>query len=110
MVAVVGGGEPRHHAPRRIESCGRLERTGQGPRGRDAIEPERPVLADLGVRARDVPAARVGDDPIGVQRAFAAPALAVGVSDRDRTTMAYRVGDGEQDLGVRAGELRRARP
>ncbi|GAA2269094.1 hypothetical protein GCM10010415_38820 [Streptomyces atrovirens] len=39
----------------------------------------------------------MGDEPVRVQRAFAA----VGVADRDRSAVAHRVGDGEQDPGVR---------
>ena len=64
-------GETCENALRRIESCGRLERAGQGPRICDAIQPERPVLADLGLRARHVPTAGVDDEPVRVQRASA---------------------------------------
>jgi hypothetical protein len=67
---VRSSGEPGQDVLRRVESGGWLERAGQGPGVCDAIEPERPVLADAGIRARHVPAAGVGDEPVGVQGAF----------------------------------------
>jgi hypothetical protein len=47
----------------------------------------------------------MGDKPVRVQDALAAPAIAGGVPDRDRPVMAHGVGDGEQDRGVRYGSL-----
>ena len=45
-------GEPGEHALGRVERGGRLERAGQGPGVRDAVEPEGPVLADPGIREK----------------------------------------------------------
>ncbi|WP_220447113.1 hypothetical protein [Nonomuraea deserti] len=42
---VLSRGEPRQHAVCWIGTHGRLEKAGQGPRVRDAIEPEGSVLA-----------------------------------------------------------------
>lgn len=47
----------------------------------------------------------MGDDSVRVQRTFTAPPVAVGAADRDRPAVAHRIGDGEQDLGVRGVEL-----
>jgi hypothetical protein len=49
---------------RGVESGGGLERAGQDPGVCDAVEPEGAVLADAWVRARHVPAARVGDEHV----------------------------------------------
>jgi hypothetical protein len=75
-VPVVGLGEARHDALRRIELGGWFERAGESSRVRDAIQAEGAVLADPGIVAGDVPAARVGDDSVRVQRAFGAAAVA----------------------------------
>src|SRR5580704_14548562 len=88
LMPVRGLGESGEDVLRRVEPGGRLERAGQGPGVHDAIEPERPVLADAGIRTGHVPAARVGDEPVRVQGALAAPAVTGGVPDRDRPAMA----------------------
>src|SRR5260370_21421883 len=98
-------GEPGQDTLRRVQSGECLERPGQGPGVCDAVEPEGPVLPDLGVRAGDVPPARMGYDPVRVQCAVAAPTIAVGVPDRDRSAVTYRIGDREQDPGGRGREL-----
>ncbi len=74
---------------------------------------KRPVLADLGVPPVTYHRPR-GDDPVRVQRAFVcAVRRTVGVTDRDRPAVAHRIGDGEQEPGVRvvqlAGLIREAR-
>ncbi len=77
--------EPRQHPLRRVGIPQGLERTGQGPCVRDAIQPEGPVLADLGVRARDVPPARMAATiPCGCSVRSPLPPVAVGVPDRDQ--------------------------
>ncbi len=57
VMLVRGLGESGQDVLRRVESGGWLERAGQGSRVSDAIQLERPVLADAGIRARDIPAA-----------------------------------------------------
>ncbi len=48
---------------------------------------------------------RVGDEPVRVQRAFAAPAVGGGVPDRHRPVPAHRVGEAEQERGLRDERL-----
>ncbi len=66
FVPVRSLGESCENALRRSGSCGRLEGAGQGPSICDAIQPERPVLADLGLRTRHVPTAGMDDEPVRV--------------------------------------------
>ena len=82
-----------------------VSEAGQGPHAGDAIQPERPVLPRREIRTRYVPPARVGDEPVRMQCAFAAPAVSGCVPHRDRPVMAHRVGDREQNRGIREGGL-----
>jgi hypothetical protein len=96
---VRGRGEPGQDVLCRVEPGGRFERAGQGPRVCDAVEPEGPFLADPRVRARDVPTARMGDEPVRVQGAFAASAVGGGVPDCGWPVVAHGIGESEQDGG-----------
>jgi hypothetical protein len=107
MMPVRRRGEPRQDVLRGVEPGGRLEGAGQGPRIRDAVQPEGPLFADSRVRARDVPAARMGDEPVRMQGAFAAPAADGGVPDRDWPVVARGIGESEENRGIRGGELAR---
>ena len=105
LMLVAGRGEPGQHVLRRVEPLGWLERARTRPHVRDAVEAEGPVLADAGIHARHVPAARMGDEPVRVQGALATSAVAGGVSDPDWLAMTHGVGEREQDPGLRRGRL-----
>ena len=84
---------------------GRLERAGQSSRTRDAVEPERAILARPGIIPGDVPPAGMIDQPERMEHADATPVVTGGVVKRDRPVMADRVSDGQEYICLRRGEF-----
>jgi predicted enzyme related to lactoylglutathione lyase len=101
LVPVGRGGEPGDEALARIgQSASRREGAGHRAGGADPVQPERALLVGIGVDPRHVPPAGVDDQAVGVQHPVGAPALPVGIADRDRPGAAHRIGQRQQHLGV----------
>jgi hypothetical protein len=107
VIPVGSSGEPGQDALRWIETGGRLERAGQDPGVRDAVESKGPVLADPRTGARDVPVARMGDEPVRVQGPLAAPTGGRGAPDLDWPVKAMDPSTASSLPASRPGRTRR---